>query len=432
MRESYLIQKYRSYLASKKLSTATVDNYLTDATIFCSWASRYLSARGYTIDPTQPATYLAYVTAKTVSDFNLSLVKKNAAAKTVKRRLAGLKKFLDFAVSAGYLSHNPAANIQVQQAEPLQNPSDTLNKFKKWLHKRNLTDTTIKNYISDLRHFLHHVEDLTGEAIHKYRQDIDQQFHSATAKRKLSSLRKFGEYLKEHGRLDSSVLAHLSEPSPKEIYPRRSGDYQSPPPSEADNIRHYNINYLTLLLIFAFFSLNIFILAKLKTAITREISQQLSTTAAAQSSALDKERAVVLPLSATLKDNYGIPLSFEQEVSFVIYPSEDSREALYSTGRCPIQPDDYGNINIVIGQDCGKPVSYSLFQTYPELYLGASVGFGNDLNPRIPIKQFQLSFRPPTPTPTDTPFIAPTLAATVSAALNNSVNEATQAAHSTE
>jgi site-specific recombinase XerD len=162
MRESYLIRKYRRYLTSKKLSTSTVDNYLVDASAFLRWFSSYLTRQSFKINPREPATYIAYVNKKGVSDFARQLALKNAAGATIKRKIAGLRKFLDFAVAQGYLIKNPVENIETPKSI---SSKEILPEFRKWIEKKGATDVTVKNYICDIRHFISWFKELNSNMV---------------------------------------------------------------------------------------------------------------------------------------------------------------------------------------------------------------------------------------------------------------------------
>lgn len=154
MRESYTIRKYKAFLSAENLSTSTVDNYLVDAIYFLQFLGKYLTAQNFTINKQIPATYLPYTNQKCALAFNNALLLSGASKSTITRRIAGVKKFLDFAVKEEYLAINPIENFKIINILQKENPRQLINNFKLWLKKQNATDTTIKNYASDIRHFL--------------------------------------------------------------------------------------------------------------------------------------------------------------------------------------------------------------------------------------------------------------------------------------
>lgn len=163
MRESIIVQDYKNYLINQGLSKATVDNYLVDAVKFLGWLSLYLQQFNFSINPKDPSTYIVYINSKTIQDFQEFLLKNEASRKTLNRRLISLKKFLDFTVNEGYLIKNPALPLKNIPAEEYsfkisfksqQAIEETLKEFKQWLEDKKTTNTTVKNYCSDIRHFL--------------------------------------------------------------------------------------------------------------------------------------------------------------------------------------------------------------------------------------------------------------------------------------
>lgn len=133
------------------MSTSTVDNYLVDGLKFLQWLANYLTKLKFAIIPSQPTTFIAYADHEIVNEYRKHLMLHESSPATINRRIAGLKKLLEFTVEAGYLSDNPA---QTLKNAALFDPKKTLSEFKNWLEKEELTDTTIKNYLADVRHFL--------------------------------------------------------------------------------------------------------------------------------------------------------------------------------------------------------------------------------------------------------------------------------------
>lgn len=155
MRESFFLIDYQKYLETQKISTSTVDNYLVDAIKFLKWLTSYLTKLEFTISPDQPTTFISYTDHEAVIGYRKHLISRESSPATISRRISGLKKLLDFAVSAGYLPENPAQSLKNVASF---DPKKTLSEFKKWLEKEEVTDTTVKNYLADVRHFLEFVK----------------------------------------------------------------------------------------------------------------------------------------------------------------------------------------------------------------------------------------------------------------------------------
>src|SRR3990167_2338887 len=165
MRESLLLQKYKSYLEGTKVSTVTVDNYVADVVFFLGWLVTYLPSHGYSISTSQPSAYISYVDDAIVNEFSTHLSRGTFSNSTVARRVAGLRSFFKFVVAEGYLTTDPFSNFSI---DPLNRSRSTLSLFRTWLLRKQVTDHTIKNYISDVRHLLQNEAKLTPESIREY------------------------------------------------------------------------------------------------------------------------------------------------------------------------------------------------------------------------------------------------------------------------
>jgi hypothetical protein len=258
------------------------------------------------------------------------------------------------------------------------------------------------------------VTNLTPKNIKNYLNNIQNQYSASSYNRKLSSLRQFIAFLEEKRRIDKEKARELQRvlnPKNTQIGTNRSDTIHGIKNSDAVNRITTNSNrinftsHFTLpVLAFLLLSINIFFLGKIKSQILNGISQD-SVLGQTEKSSSKNLKAVKLPLSAILTDNYNIPLSYEQDISFSIYPSENSPNPIYSTGRCTVLPDNNGKVKITIGQDCGRPVPYNIFQENLELYLGVSLGFGSELLPRTPIKRLNIVLQRPTAAPTPSPTV---------------------------
>lgn len=268
---------------------------------------------------------------------------------------------------------------------------------------------------------------ITPEKIQLYLKTISYKYSEASFKRKLSSMRQFFIFLTEKGVINEKqikdlqktlyfediahiitestppiktpVLTYRQQPEKERLLEESKPVTIAYPPPKANPIVSQPL--IILLTVFLFSSINIFFLGKINSRILtkpdlgKELKSLLNQT--------KNKTTIKIPLRAILTDNFGIPISFEQDLTFSIYLSSKSTEAMYTTGRCPITPNDDGQFSIEIGRDCGQPIPYQLFTENPELYLGISLGLGGELDSRIPLKKIQLAFTNPTPTPTVTP-----------------------------
>jgi len=417
MRESLLLQKYKSYLESTNVSTATVDNYVADVVFFLGWLITYLPSHGYSISTAQPSAYISYVDNAIVGEFSAHLSRGTFSNSTVARKVAGLKSFFKFVVTEGYLTTDPFLNFNI---DPLNHSRSTLSSFRTWLQRKKVTDHTIKNYISDIRHLLHNEVKLIPESIRAYLILLDKQYSKASYKRKLASIRKFIDFMESVTKLDQQAATTLKKELlintnvadvalKVDVVPKNEPDLtiDEPKSSITASLRPLFSSHLSLVLLFLILSSNIFLLGRMNTSLSSAINATTDILDKGSAGSVEDSLTVTIPFTGKLKDMFGIPLSYENEFSFSLYPTSDAIDPIYSTGRCSTTPGSSGNFTVILGQDCGHPIPYSLLQQYPEVYLGASVGFGPELKPRIALKRFEFGYVAPTPTPTPVMRIAP-------------------------
>lgn len=148
-----LPELFRHYLKSQKISSVTVKNYVADINNFFNWLATKTGIRHQVAGK----TILKLLTKETVEEYKTSLVTEEAPFSTINRRLSALRKFGQFSLDQGWLTKNEifqVANLR-SPAVDLQSPNEkVIVKFKKHLEKEEASPVTIKNYLSDLRHFL--------------------------------------------------------------------------------------------------------------------------------------------------------------------------------------------------------------------------------------------------------------------------------------
>lgn len=255
---------------------------------------------------------------------------------------------------------------------------------------------------------------LTTETVQDYQAELHKQYSDSSFNRKLSSLRRFFQFLKEKGKINGQRAKKLTDilnakspidieiVAPTEILPAqkkwemRDGKGGAEDTHHASHIIRRKSHMTFLTIVFLFFSLNIYLVSKINANLLKQIDAAMTKPIPTDETIPDI--TLTLAIDATLTDNFSIPLSYEQDISFAIYPSQTSATRLYTTGLCQIKPNDSGRIFVGLGEDCGRPIPYLLFTQYPELFLGISIGFGSELQPRLPLKKLELLSAPPTPT----------------------------------
>ena len=137
--------KFKTYLANQALSPATLKNYVSDVDQFLTWLAGNLQEEVLT--PRQ-------LTQTAFNDYGRFI---NSAANhihptTANRYLSRLRAFGEFLVKQNLATANPALELKNQIVTPTID--QVLNEFKNELKRQKLSDSTIKNYFSDVKNYL--------------------------------------------------------------------------------------------------------------------------------------------------------------------------------------------------------------------------------------------------------------------------------------
>lgn len=155
---STLPQLFKLYLQVEGASPATVRNYFCDVNDFINWICK---KNGIT-NKNEPKLICQYINIDALRLFKNSLVDKDTNAKTIRRKLSSLKKLVKFAQSHGWIEESRQQSVQVLTAEEfifgsnnLQSPVEvTIQNFRNYLTKQQISKISVKNYASDIRDFL--------------------------------------------------------------------------------------------------------------------------------------------------------------------------------------------------------------------------------------------------------------------------------------
>lgn len=234
-----LLEEFISYLRSQKnqASKATIKNYKADVKKFISWYEAEFST---IFDPKQitPHHIQLYKKIQTSPELSLNLA---LSLRSLDRHLSSLRKFFHFLKIEGHVAQDPIQELAVSHTKPVH---DTwhIKDFKDHLYVYNLSHTTIKNYIIDIKQFFSWAEAVSGvkeawdikeknifdkinqRLIEEYKQRLVSQvaFSPTSVNRKLSALRKFFTWAAEEGIIktkpviESAALLYTQKPIPAE------------------------------------------------------------------------------------------------------------------------------------------------------------------------------------------------------------------------
>jgi site-specific recombinase XerD len=158
--KSLLLVQFEEYLlTAKKVSKNTLRNYRCDLNHFLSWAYAHLIAGGY--KAYSPEELISHLSSNLIESYKVSHIKEKTALSTINRRLSTVRTFINFLLANGLISYNPAQNItNTTSLAPWskEKKQRLLEPFKKTLIRSDVSRTTIKNYLSDIKHFLDWIE----------------------------------------------------------------------------------------------------------------------------------------------------------------------------------------------------------------------------------------------------------------------------------
>lgn len=146
-----LPENFRTYLKTQGLSAVTIKNYVADINYFLDW----LYQKTHIHHRVAGISIFGLFTTETLEEYKTLADEQNTPLSTINRRLSALRKFGQFAKTQGWTNQNPVLKIKNVVSEPNQSvKQNLLTKFQKSLEEDKVSPLTIKNYLSDLRHFL--------------------------------------------------------------------------------------------------------------------------------------------------------------------------------------------------------------------------------------------------------------------------------------
>lgn len=152
-----LPELFKLYLQIQKVSPVTVKNYVVDVNHFLDWLAQKTGIKHQIVGK----AIFGLFTEETLNEYKTDLLQNRTPLSTLNRRLSTLRKFGQFGKNQGWLSEMPSITSEVFSRQTLASPPNcslVLGNFQKHLEKEKVSQITIKNYLSDLRHFLNWLE----------------------------------------------------------------------------------------------------------------------------------------------------------------------------------------------------------------------------------------------------------------------------------
>lgn len=154
----FITKNFYNYLTQLRVSPKTHKNYRSDLNHFSGWVILKIRSLGsYIADMTEAIPFLSRGVAEEYRNY---LTQNRIPQKTVNRRLSTLRHFSRFLVVSQFMDADFMEGIENQKSAPTKDNSvnPVMGEFRAHLEANKISKNTIKNYLSDIRHFLQWLE----------------------------------------------------------------------------------------------------------------------------------------------------------------------------------------------------------------------------------------------------------------------------------
>lgn len=149
------IKKYFfNYLNSLGISAVSFKNYRSDIGHFIAWA--ILKIRSYGSYVESLTDIVPFLKNNLGIEYKSYMIENSVPAKTLNRRLSTLRHLSKFLLQSRMIENDFTSGIENLSSNPgrKSSVSPVFNDFKTYLEGEKVSANTIKNYLSDIRHFL--------------------------------------------------------------------------------------------------------------------------------------------------------------------------------------------------------------------------------------------------------------------------------------
>ena len=409
-----LLKHFASFLIEAGLSAVSVKNYLSDIRHFLNFINNIPSN---TTPPTVEEVFqnlTKYVNLYT--EYQRALF---TPINSTNRRLASIRRFSTFLSSKfrtpeGVPGHNisptPSAKLSGLPTLTSPKPESTgkdaiariLSQFRTYLESEKRSHSTVKNYLSDLNHYLHWSANDTPFTPHTLELVVSENQlsayityqklnHTSTSliARRQSSVKKFAKFCADEKYISrnpferETIITPLAPFSWLERLTKRKKttvtDRENEKPSRLKTLyRKYNELPFT-----PYLHLALLVLATTAMA-TFAYDQIINAVFPAQATTALVRPARQLSFQGRLTDSGGTPITTATSVVFRLYDQlAPPGTLLYSTlATCSVDPDQDGIFNTLIGDGvCGAEIPASVFSDNRDVFIEVQVG-AETLTPR--------------------------------------------------
>ena len=157
------LASFLSYLSTAGVSDSSLKDYRSDISHFTGWT--ILKVRSLGIFAESLTEVIPFINTKLAHDYKNFLTQNNISPKTINRRLSTLRHLSRFLLASQISDSDFMEGILnitggTHQA-PLIHP--LLSQFQKDLEAEKVSKNTVKNYLSDVKHFINWLETRNGK-----------------------------------------------------------------------------------------------------------------------------------------------------------------------------------------------------------------------------------------------------------------------------
>lgn len=152
-----ITKKFTEYLSSQDISKKSLKNYKSDVSHFSAWLLFKIRSWGVYADALTEA--VPFITNRTSNEYREYLIQNNIPESTINRRLSTLRHLGNFLLVSQILDFNfmeGVSNITSDEKPEEEHP--VILGFQKHLSSDDISENTVKNYVSDVRQFIQWLE----------------------------------------------------------------------------------------------------------------------------------------------------------------------------------------------------------------------------------------------------------------------------------
>lgn len=147
--------KFEDYLIGQKYGLVTIKSYVSDLHLLLVWLTAIFDVNSLGLDGSLEYKIAQLLTVQTLHGYFAELALKNIPEKTILRKLSSLQLACSFCIDQQWMRENPVRQLRLTESREHQdNPLKVLGEFKAHLKSEKTADSTIKNYLADIREFI--------------------------------------------------------------------------------------------------------------------------------------------------------------------------------------------------------------------------------------------------------------------------------------